>query len=127
MQDAIEHYKVLAAGIAGMLAGIGGGLYAHLTTYVEPRIFDIMLGLKRAPTYGLIGGLGTAFGPLLGVLIDIGLLESKQSAGRVSHNTILFGGLVALLLIVRPRGLLDEVLVHKTGRGWWRVWLWVRR
>ena len=59
-------YKVLAAGLAGALAGIGGGLYAHLTTYVEPRIFDVMLGVHSL-AYGLIGGLGTALGPLLGV------------------------------------------------------------
>ncbi len=31
---------------------------------------------------------------------------------------IIFGGLVALLLIVRPRGLLDEALVHRIGRAW---------
>ena len=33
-----------------------------------------------------------------------------------------FGGLVALLLIVRPRGLLDEATVHRLRLGWrrWR-------
>ena len=29
---------------------------------------------------------------------------------------IVFGGLVAVILIVRPRGLLDEALVHRLGR-----------
>ena len=120
----VAGYKVLAAGIAGMLAGIGGGLYAHLTTYVEPRIFDIMLGVHSL-AYGLIGGLGTAFGPLLGVLIDIGLLESIRALA--GYRMIIFGGLVALLLIVRPRGLLDEMVVHNIGRGWRRVSLWARR
>jgi branched-chain amino acid transport system permease protein len=109
----VARHKVLAAGIAGALAGIGGGLYAHLTTYVEPRIFDVMLGVHSL-AYGLIGGLGTAFGPLLGVLIDIGLLESiRPLAG---YRMIIFGGLVALLLIVRPRGLLDEAAVHGIGQ-----------
>ena len=120
----VARRKVLAAGIAGTLAGIGGGLYAHLTTYVEPRIFDIMLGVHSL-AYGLIGGLGTAFGPLLGVLIDIGLLESIRALA--GYRMIIFGGLVALLLIVRPRGLLDEMVVHKIGRGWRRVSLWARR
>jgi branched-chain amino acid transport system permease protein len=120
----VARYRVLAAGIAGMLAGIGGGLYAHLTTYVEPRIFDIMLGVHSL-AYGLIGGLGTALGPLLGVLIDIGLLESIRALA--GYRMIIFGGLVAMLLIVRPRGLLDEVVVHKIGCGWRRVALWVRR
>jgi branched-chain amino acid transport system permease protein len=109
---AVARLKVLAAGLAGALAGLGGGLYAHLTTYLEPRIFDVMLGVHSL-AYGLIGGLGTALGPLLGVLIDIGLLESiRVFAG---YRMIIFGGLVAVLLIVRPRGLLDEALVHRIG------------
>jgi len=111
---AVARLKVLAAGLAGALAGIGGGLYAHLTTYVEPRIFDVMLGVHSL-AYGLIGGLGTAFGPLLGVAIDIGLLESvRVFAG---YRMIIFGGLVALLLILRPRGLLDETVVHYVQRA----------
>jgi branched-chain amino acid transport system permease protein len=105
--------RVLAAALAGALAAIGGGLYAHLTTYIEPRIFDVMLGV-HALAYGLIGGLGTAFGPLLGVLVDIGLLESTRLFS--GYRMIVFGGLVAVLLIFRPRGLLDERVVH-----------WVRR
>ena len=114
---AVARLKVLAAGLAGALAGVGGGLYAHLTTYVEPRIFDVMLGVHSL-AYGLIGGLGTALGPLLGVLIDIGLLESiRVFAG---YRMIIFGGLVAVLLIVRPRGLLDERAVHYLSRVWRR-------
>ena len=119
----VARHKVLAAGIAGALAGIGGGLYAHLTTHVEPRIFDVMLGVHSL-AYGLIGGLGTALGPLLGVLIDIGLLESIRAVA--GYRMIIFGGLVALLLIVRPRGLLDENVVHRIGRGWRRVSPWAR-
>jgi branched-chain amino acid transport system permease protein len=106
----VARLKVLAAGFAGALAGLGGGLYAHLTTYVEPRIFDVMLGVHSL-AYGLIGGLGTALGPLLGVLIDIGFLESIRALA--GYRMIIFGGLVAVLLIVRPRGLLDETLVYR--------------
>lgn len=119
----VARHKVLAAGIAGALAGVGGGLYAHLTTYVEPRIFDVMLGVHSL-AYGLIGGLGTALGPLLGVLIDIGLLESiRPLAG---YRMIIFGGLVALLLIVRPRGLLDETVVHGIGQLGRRMCRWTQ-
>jgi branched-chain amino acid transport system permease protein len=117
---AVARYKVFATGLAGAIAGIGGGLYAHLTTYIEPRIFDVMLGVHSL-AYGLIGGLGTAFGPLLGVLIDIGLLESMRFLA--GYRMIVFGGLVAVLLIVRPRGLLDEALVHRIGQAW----RWARR
>jgi len=115
---AVARYKVLAAGIAGALAGIGGGLYAHLTTYVEPRIFDVMLGVHSL-AYGLIGGLGTALGPLVGVLIDIGVLESTR--WFAGYRMVVFGGLVAVLLIVRPRGLFDEAAVRNISRAWRRI------
>src|SRR5215510_630041 len=105
----VVHVRLLAAAAAGAVAGLGGGLYAHLLTYVEPGNFSIMLGVHSL-AYGLIGGLGTPIGPVLGVLIDIGLLESSRLF--VGYRMMVFGGLVALLLIVRPRGLLDERTVH---------------
>ena len=111
-------YKLLAATMAGFIAGIGGALYVHLYTYVEPKIFDVMLGVHSL-AYGLIGGLGTAVGPLIGVAIDIGLLESIRIAS--GYRMILFGGLVAVLLIVRPRGILDEAAVHWFRVRWRRV------
>jgi branched-chain amino acid transport system permease protein len=105
----VVRVRLVAAAAAGALAGLGGGLYAHLLTYVEPGNFNIMLGVHSL-AYGLIGGLGTALGPVLGVLIDIGLLESSRLFE--GYRMIVFGGLVAVLLIVRPRGLLDERAVH---------------
>lgn len=111
-------YKLLAAAMAGVIAGAGGALYAHLATYVEPKIFNVMLGVHSL-AYGLIGGLGTAFGPLIGVAIDIGFLESVRAIS--GYRMIVFGGLVAVLLIVRPRGILDEAAVHWIRRRWRQV------
>jgi branched-chain amino acid transport system permease protein len=106
----VARLRVTTAAVAGAIAALGGGLYAHLNTYIEPRLFDVMLGV-HALAYGLIGGLGTAIGPLIGVMIDIGILESS----RLFHGwrMIVFGGLVAVLLIWRPRGLLDESTLRR--------------
>ena len=105
----VNRLKLGVAASAGALAALGGVLYAHHNTYIEPRNFDIMLGVHSL-AYALIGGLGTALGPLLGVALDIGALEGTQFFGGA--RMIVFGGLVAVLLIVRPRGLLDEKTVH---------------
>jgi branched-chain amino acid transport system permease protein len=101
----VKAVKVRAAAAAGAIAAIGGCLFAHLNTYVEPRNFDIMLGVHSL-AYGLMGGLGTALGPILGVVIDIGLLESVRVFQ--GYRMIVFGGLVALMLVFMPRGILDE-------------------
>jgi len=109
----VERFKLGVAAAAGALAALGGVLFAHHNTYIEPRNFDIMLGVHSL-AYALIGGLGTAFGPLLGVLVDIGVLEGSRVFQ--GYRMIAFGGLVALLLVFRPRGILDETMVR-----------WIRR
>ena len=105
----VDRFKLGVVAASGALAALGGALFAHHNTYIEPRNFDIMLGVHSL-AYALIGGLGTALGPLLGVLLDIGVLETSRFLQ--GYRMIVFGGLVALLLIWRPRGLLDERVVH---------------
>ncbi|MGB5806888.1 MAG: branched-chain amino acid ABC transporter permease [Castellaniella sp.] len=109
----VTRYRLAVSAGAGALAACAGGFFIHSVTYVEPGVFGVMLGV-HALAYGLIGGLGTAFGPLLGVCLDIGFLESFQSLSQ--YRMVLFGGLVVLLLVMRPRGLLDETAVHRLGR-----------
>jgi branched-chain amino acid transport system permease protein len=105
----VERFKLGVVAASGALAALGGALFAHHNTYIEPRNFDIMLGVHSL-AYALIGGLGTALGPLLGVVLDIGVLEGSRFLQ--GYRMIAFGGLVALLLIWRPRGILDERVVH---------------
>lgn len=109
----VARLEALTLAAAGGLGGIGGGLFAHYATYVEPGHADVMLGVHGL-AYGLIGGLGTPLGPPIGVLVDIGVLESFRFLR--GYRMILFGGLVMLFLAVRPRGLLDEVAVHRLAR-----------
>jgi branched-chain amino acid transport system permease protein len=109
----IRRVTVATVALAGGLAGLGGALFAHYATYVEPGHADVMLGVHSL-AYGLLGGLGTPLGPILGVALDIGVLESFRLLS--GYRMIIFGGLVMLFLIVRPRGLLDEATVHRLGR-----------
>ena len=106
----VARVRLAAATAAGALAALGGGLYAHRTTYIEPALFDPMLGV-HAVGYALIGGMGTVLGPLLGVMLDLGLLDATRIFA--GWRMVVFGGLIALFLRWRPRGLLDEALVHR--------------
>jgi branched-chain amino acid transport system permease protein len=115
----VGRVRLSALAAAGGLAGVAGGLFSHYATYMEPGHSDVMLGVHSL-AYGLIGGLGTPLGPVLGVTLDVGVLESFRFLA--GYRMILFGGLVVAFLVVRPRGLLDEVTVHRLGR-----WLGRRR
>ncbi len=106
-------YRGLFIGTAGGIAGFGGGLFALHNTYIEPSMFGIMLGV-HALAYTVIGGLGSPIGPLLGVILDIGFLESIRAISE--YRMIIFGGAVALVLIVFPEGLINSKLIQKMKR-----------
>lgn len=104
----VRQVQLIAVASAGAIAALGGGLYAHHNTFIEPGNFDVMLGVHSL-CYALIGGLGTPLGPLLGVGVDIFLMEGSRLFQ--GYRMIAFGALVALFLIMPPRGLLDERMV----------------
>jgi len=53
----VQRVKLGVVAASGALAALGGALFAHHNTYIEPRNFDIMLGVHSL-AYALIGGLG---------------------------------------------------------------------
>jgi branched-chain amino acid transport system permease protein len=109
----VHRIRLLATALAGAVAAFAGGLYAHQLTYIEPAIFDPMLGI-HAVGYSMLGGLATPLGPLLGAVFDLGLLEATRLFE--GWRMVLFGTLVAVFLRWRPRGLLDEALAHRFSR-----------
>jgi len=109
----VDALRVAAGGLAGMLAGLSGGLFAHRLTFLDPLAFDPMLGI-HAVGYALLGGLATAAGPLLGTAFDLGLLQA--TAELAAWRMVVFGGLVALFLRWRPCGLLDEAMLDRAGQ-----------
>jgi branched-chain amino acid transport system permease protein len=102
--------QTLTQTFAGGIGALAGALYAHQATYVEPAVFDVMLGI-HAVGYAMLGGLATPLGPLLGAAFDLGLLE----AARIFEGwrMVIFGGLVALFLRWRPGGLLNHAAVSQ--------------
>ena len=108
-------YRLSFITLSGAVAGFGGGLFALFNTHIEPAMFGVMLGIHGL-AYAIIGGLGSAMGPLLGVVLDIGLLESIRQLA--AYRMIIFGGLVALLLVFRPEGIVSPRLVSRLKSRW---------
>jgi branched-chain amino acid transport system permease protein len=101
----ITAVKVSAMTIGGVIAGIGGGIFAHYTTHIEHVQFGVALA-TFAIAYPILGGLSTVFGTLLAVIFIQGfLIEGLRFMG--DWRNLLFGGLIVLAMNVRPRGLLS--------------------
>jgi branched-chain amino acid transport system permease protein len=98
--------KVTAMTIGGLIAGVGGGIFAHYTTHIEHIQFGVVLA-TFAIAYPILGGLSNVFGTLLAVIFIQGfLIEGLRFMG--DWRNLLFGGLIVLAMNVRPRGLLDS-------------------
>ncbi len=98
--------KVTAFTIGGVIAGIGGGIYAHYTTHIEHSNFTVLLA-TFAIAYPILGGLKNVFGTLVAVLFVQGILvEALRFMG--DWRNLLFGLLILLAMNLMPRGLIDD-------------------
>jgi branched-chain amino acid transport system permease protein len=94
--------RLLAFAMAGAVAGLGGGLFAHQATYIEASNFSLMVGV-HAVAYTLLGGLASVLGPVAGTAFDVVFLEGLRVVG--AYRMVAFGSLIVLMLILRPGGL----------------------
>ena len=101
----ITAVKVSAMTVGGVIAGAGGGIFAHYTTHIEHVQFGVVLA-TFAIAYPILGGLSNVFGTLLAVVFIQGfLIEGLRFLG--DWRNLLFGALILLAMNIRPRGLLD--------------------
>lgn len=95
--------RLQAFAMAGAVAGLGGGLFAHQATYIEASNFSLMVGV-HAVAYTLLGGLASVLGPVAGTAFDVVFLEGLRVVG--AYRMVAFGSLIVVMLILRPGGLL---------------------
>jgi len=107
--EPVDALQTLTQTVAGGIGSVAGALYAHQATYVEPAVFDVMLGI-HAVGYAMLGGVATPLGPLLGAAFDLGLLEAARIFD--GWRMVIFGGVVAILLRWRPGGLLNPAVLY---------------
>ena len=94
--------RVLAFAISSAIAGLGGALFATLNGFISPESFPFFQSIVFLLIV-LIGGRGSAVGPLLGSLIVVLLPESISFLAE--YRLMFFGGLLMIVLWVAPRGL----------------------
>lgn len=123
-------YKVATFGVSAMLAGIGGALYVSNTAVlsrVDPGQYGIDLSIKFLAAL-VIGGAATIFGPVVGALFIVFVPEWSSDVDP-QLSGVIFGGLLIVLMLVLPSGLLGGLhrleagILRRLGRDrhWRRV------
>ena len=99
--------RLFGMGISSFVTGLAGGIYVNFLKFIDPveafgwaRNIQIILGT-------VIGGVGTIFGPTIGVLIVVPLTEimklwiERQVRGL---HLVINGVVLMLAIILMPRG-----------------------
>lgn len=95
-------YQLVSFAISGFFAGLAGGLYAFTYGVVSPSLMG--LGpMTLLVTMLVIGGLGTLTGPLIGTVVLTFIQAQLQQWPE--FRLILLGGLLLVIVVVMPRGL----------------------
>ncbi|MDB5643170.1 MAG: transporter [Hyphomicrobiales bacterium] len=94
--------KTVAFAVSAFTAGAAGGLFASLSGFVTPNTFGFSQSILFVLAV-MIGGAGSAAGPLVGAVI-VGLLPEVLSSLE-DFRLLFFGGLLLLVLWVAPGGL----------------------
>jgi branched-chain amino acid transport system permease protein len=113
-QDAAESlglnstaYKNSAHCLSAFFVGVAAGLYVVYFSYVHPNQvfgFDLSIGMVLM---GVIGGVGTLWGPVLGAAIYYPVRQLILSQSNlVAFNLLVYGGLLIAIILFEPGGLL---------------------
>ncbi len=95
-------YKVTAFIIGAFFAGIAGGLYAHLKTFISPSGFDFLKSIDIVVMV-ILGGMGNTPGVILAAIVLTVLPEVLRSVAE--YRMILYALLIIIIMLTRPQGL----------------------
>ncbi len=103
-------YKILAFGVSAYFVALGGGVWSYFTTHISPVFaFDIIVGVDMI-LMTMLGGLGTLWGPVLGAFILVpGSDYILFTFGSTSIYLAIIGGLMMLVIIFMPKGILPTI------------------
>jgi ABC-type branched-subunit amino acid transport system ATPase component/ABC-type branched-subunit amino acid transport system permease subunit len=113
-------YKLLGFVASAVFVGMAGAVYGYYLTFIDPAgMFNILLSVQIILSL-LLGGRATLWGPVLGAFIIEPLNEITNNEFGGNTRLLIFGGLLALVVLFLPRGIIPSVqhwLTERRARG----------
>jgi branched-chain amino acid transport system permease protein len=114
-------YKIIGFVASAVFLGMAGGIYGYYLAFIDPiGMFDIVISVQIILAV-VLGGRGTLWGPVLGAAIIEPLNElANQEFGGGNSRLMIFGGLLALTILLLPKGIIPsvkELLDKRAKRG----------
>ena len=102
--------KSMAFTYGCFLAGIAGGLYAHLYSFLHPSNFDFLKSIDFLIIV-IVGGMGSITGTIFAGLVWVGFIEGLRivlPSGMLEYRWVLIPILLIVLMFWRPNGLMAQ-------------------
>ena len=98
--------KLVASTASAALAALAGTFYAQFIQYIDPdSTTEFELSVQIA-LIAIVGGMGTAFGPLIGAVIIIPLGEILRVQFGGGPALMVYGALLTIIVLAWPSGVL---------------------
>lgn len=101
--------KIRAFVFSAIIAGIGGGIYAHLMTFINPDTFNSAKSTDYV-LYLYAGGVGSFSSAFLGAIIFTIIPEALRFMGE--WRLVFYPLVLIIIMIKRPKGLFGK---HEFG------------
>jgi branched-chain amino acid transport system permease protein len=99
-------YKIQAFALGSFMAGVGGALYAHFLSYINPSDFGFLKSVDILSMV-VLGGLGSVPGTVIGSSVLASAPEFLRFMSQ--YRMLVYGALLVFLMVFRPNGLLGGV------------------
>ena len=110
-------FKTQICAVSAAVAAVAGSLYATYSTYIDPTSFSVTESILVISMV-IIGGAGTLHGPMIGAFVLVLFPEAMRFVGLPSSSgadlrQILYGGLLIIMMLLRPTGLVGKFAFTK--------------
>jgi branched-chain amino acid transport system permease protein len=107
----VAEYKILAFVLGSFLAGLAGGLYAHINGFLHPNTFNFIKSFDPMIiiVFGGLGSItGTVFAAFAWALILEGVLRLFLPQGFETWRFVVYPILLLVTMLLRPKGIFGE-------------------
>ncbi|AKL96673.1 amino acid/amide ABC transporter membrane protein 2, HAAT family [Clostridium aceticum] len=105
-------YKMISLAISAAYAGVAGGMLAHYTGFLQPRMFQLIKSTELTIMV-IFGGLGSISGSIIGAIVLTSLPEVLRTFDR--WRLVVYGASVIFIMITRPQGLMGGYEISITN------------
>ena len=108
-----RRWKLIAFAWAAVIASCAGVLYAQYTLFIDPPSTIALAVSIDIALIGVVGGIGTLWGPATGALVYVVLAKAvalRLGGTGKGYDLVIYGAIICLIAALRPYGIVGTIV-----------------